>query len=245
MIDYYSAARPRNTWTRARDASLFVTLVMALPVTWLCDVMVARPTVAAEFSGILSQNEGGVITAELQDVGNRSGTHAPKPLHVPIGVFRMELIDQRHGWPLTTTVRRLPARVDLDLRIEPAPRPNASLAADDPIRAAITQSLTSSGRHEMLRAWPAPDAMPSSRAGVEVRRSWLGWITSIGVWWIVLVFLCGALIQILKFMSALVFAKRHARRASLRAQGKCHTCGYDLTGLEFNERCPECGQLVW
>ena len=32
-----------------------------------------------------------------------------------------------------------------------------------------------------------------------------------------------------------------SRLAACMAQLDCHACGYDLTGLEFNERCPECG----
>jgi hypothetical protein len=36
-----------------------------------------------------------------------------------------------------------------------------------------------------------------------------------------------------------------ARQHRLRSSGKCLKCGYDMTGLDFNERCPECGELVW
>jgi predicted Zn-ribbon and HTH transcriptional regulator len=60
-----------------------------------------------------------------------------------------------------------------------------------------------------------------------------------------LMFGSAAVIQVLKFGSSLVLARRMGRRAQLRAEGKCHVCGYDMTGLEFNERCPECGQIVW
>jgi rubrerythrin len=35
------------------------------------------------------------------------------------------------------------------------------------------------------------------------------------------------------------------REHQRRREGKCTACGYDMTGLEFNERCPECGAQVW
>jgi hypothetical protein len=244
MIEYYSASRPRNGWTRAMDASLFLTLVLAVPVTWICDVMASRPRLAAEFSGVLSRTETGAITADLQEISKRNISQ-PHALNVPIGVFRVEVIDHHHGWPLTTTVRRQPARVNLDLRIEPVPRLNAMLAMDDPIRLAIAEALTRDHQQEILRAWPAPDEMPAGRSGIEVHRNWHWWIAASGVWWLMLVFVSMMALQTIKFAATLLFAQRHARRAQLRAQGKCHTCGYDMTGLEFNERCPECGELVW
>lgn len=243
MIEYYSATRPRNGWNRAMDASLPITLVLALPVTWLCDVMVMRPVRVEEHAGVLSRTSAGDITAAVQDAKTTASSTAM--LNVPIGVFRAELVDHRHGWPLTTTVRRQPLRVHLDLRIEPGPRPNAILALDDPLRVAIAQNLSGDGRHDMLRAWPAPDRMPTGRQGVHITRHWLSWSAAAGVWWLMLAFVLGAAIQLLKFGATLLRARRDTRRALLRAQGKCHTCGYDMTGLDFNERCPECGELVW
>jgi len=35
----------------------------------------------------------------------------------------------------------------------------------------------------------------------------------------------------------------HRRERRTRARGRCPDCGYDLRGLEFSERCPECGRL--
>ena len=52
-------------------------------------------------------------------------------------------------------------------------------------------------------------------------------------------------IQFLRFGSLWMTDKRLQREARRRASGKCMNCGYDLTGLEFNERCPECGAQVW
>ena len=35
------------------------------------------------------------------------------------------------------------------------------------------------------------------------------------------------------------------RDGDRQASGLCVACGYDMHGLEFNERCPECGTLVY
>jgi hypothetical protein len=42
MIRYYSAPRHRTVWTRVMDVALIASFLLALPVTWMCDLMVSR-----------------------------------------------------------------------------------------------------------------------------------------------------------------------------------------------------------
>ena len=53
-----------------------------------------------------------------------------------------------------------------------------------------------------------------------------------------------ASVRILQFAAMNLRARRDRGRLQRLATGRCAECGYDLRGLEFNERCPECGQLV-
>jgi Zn finger protein HypA/HybF involved in hydrogenase expression len=66
-----------------------------------------------------------------------------------------------------------------------------------------------------------------------------------GAWWITMFFLAAFTIQMLRFGTLLVRGKQLQREANRRASGKCPACGYDMTGLDFNLYCPECGAEVW
>lgn len=243
MIRYYSAPRPRTVWTRATDIALVASFFLAVPVMWVCDLMIIRAVPVIGHSGQLFRMPGQgygavVLTLERTRPVDSSGT--------VIGMFQIRVEDMHHGWPLSTTVRRRPAMLDLDLREEVRARPNVRLAADDPIRLAIVDVLEHEGEHAVTDAWPAADPASTNRLpDVAVKRSWLAWVFGSGLWWLMLMFGSYAAIQIVKLASLVVMARKLGRRDQLRAENKCITCGYDMTGLEFNERCPECGNIVW
>ncbi len=246
MIGYYSASRPQTGWTRAMDISLVASFFLAFPLTWACSVMVARSSVPISLAGQILQGSDGSLSAVMTTGPMRSMSFGA----VPIGNFILEVEDLAHGWPLTTEVSRQPARLDLDLRTEPKPRPNAQLAADDPLRLAIVESLRRDNELEAMAAWGVVvndngDRATARKAKGLPQQHWLAWVIASGIWWLMLTFGSAMLIQTARIATLVVCGKREARRADLRAEGKCFTCGYDMTGLEFNERCPECGELVW
>ena len=59
-----------------------------------------------------------------------------------------------------------------------------------------------------------------------------------------LYFAAAVLIQCTRLLVFLARRQLHFRAQDRLVAGRCGRCGYDLTGLEFNERCPECGELV-
>lgn len=240
QIRYYSAPRQQSRWTRALDWSFLAALVLAIPLTWMSDRMVGRTRPVLSVSGQLVQWPDQSVQAILVS------SAPPPPAWIeatPIGIFVMEVNDVHHGWPITTSVEREPARLDLHLRNEARPRPNAQLQARDPIRIGIAEALTRDGHENLLAAWPASDD-PAS-AALQRRSNWFAWVLGAGVWWIMLTFGSAGAIRTARFLAALMQGTKQARQARFRSEGKCHVCGYDLTGLEFNERCPECGELVW
>jgi hypothetical protein len=237
MIRYYSATRPVTVWTRGLDWAMLAAFLLAVPMTWVCDAMVARSNIAISLSGQLFKQSDDSFAAILLNVDKTISAHAPG---TPVGIFQLTVIDRLQGFPLITTTRRMAASIDIELRTDPQPRPNAKLSADDPLRLAIAAALKSAEENDALEAWDVDGS-----SSVFTHRSALAWFFGAGLWWIILNFIAFITVSVLKFISHFANAQSRARRAQLRSEGKCISCGYDMTGLEFNERCPECGELVW
>ena len=155
----------------------------------------------------------------------------------PHSRWRLRVTEVHRGWPLTTSVHRQPAQLDLDILSEPRERLDATLATDDPIRIAIADELKQEEQTEIIAAW--------AQTGADARYQWTNWLIAAAGWWILMVFASMVMIQIVRIITLRVRDYRTVRRHNRAAEGKCAQCGYDLTGLEFNERCPECGTLVW
>lgn len=237
MIRYYSAPQRQTRWTRARDIAFFTSFFLCLPATWIANHTVIRPTTAIDVSGWLGEKPGpGGQTIPDAAMANNARSYSAGSNVKVTGNFRLVIEDDYHGWPLTTSVYRPPARLSMDLFAEPLARANVRLEPDSPQRRAIENALTEDGQIEALNHW--------QRDGVEVRQQWLNWFIAAGVWWILMVFASSFVINLARFAWLFGHRSQLKKKAAWRAEGKCHACGYDLTGLEFNERCPECGQLV-
>jgi hypothetical protein len=234
MIRYYSAPRKETAWTRASDAAMWATLLLAFPAAWIADVSTAKPKPAIAVSGLLIGEDADHLEAwALTD--DTMQQHAPEGRNH--GRWRLHVTDVHRGWPLTTSVHRQPAQLDLDILSEPRERLNAQLPADDLMRSAIANELDQQEQTEMIAAW--------RQSGVEVRYEWTNWLIAAAGWWIIMVLASTFTIQIARVITLRVRDHLMLKRSSRAAEGKCVQCGYDLTGLEFNERCPECGTLVW
>ncbi len=216
------------------DVLLPLSLLLALPATWLMDVTVSRPHQAAFLSGAIGRTPDGAIHAEVIDefTLQKLWTQGAQ-----IGNFELALIDEHRGWPMTTSVRRPATALHMNMFDRPTEQKFVDVRTIDPsMRSAIEKAVAA-----------APDERVRARWGIAAaaieRHAW-GWIAGALLWWILL-FIGGAvLIQSLRAATAW-FAARSARRAlALARKGLCPNCGYNLTGLEWSERCPECGELA-
>ncbi|MCP3904365.1 MAG: hypothetical protein GY715_12110 [Planctomycetes bacterium] len=237
-IRYHSANRERTVWTAARDWSLAVSLALAIVALFVSEVFVARTGTVREVRGKVYVVDGGPLAAAVDDTEARYLTR--DLIGLPTDAeFAVLLQRAERGWPFASA--DAPPHVQLDLNIlnEVGTRTDARLAPDDPHRAAITAALRLAGHDELVALWRAVEA-----GEARPRRSWLASLGSVMVWWLILLAAANVGI-ILARAGAITIYSRHADRAVERlARGRCPSCDYDLRGLEYSDRCPECGELV-
>jgi hypothetical protein len=149
------------------------------------------------------------------------------------GMWRISLDETRRGWPAIASIEREAPEISIDILGERAPR--TALPEGDPIRRAIEVSLRQEGPHELLDAL---DSRPRTRV------IWYGWLASALMWWVALTLLIVFTLTLAEYAWRIRRARLGARGAERAATGLCPACGYDMRGLEFSERCPECGALV-
>lgn len=248
-IRYHSAPRPGTAWSRAMDLAFIASFLLAFPAAFLSDLAVREQLTAINLAGILARTPDGSIDAWIMagtsQAGGTAGSNAASKAGRStadrndsiIGNFTIEVTDTRRGWPLVTSIDRGRAKLTIDLIAEPVARTNVRRDRDDPIQRGIEKYLVEDDQAEALDAW--------NLDGMQTRRQWWAWFPAIGAWWIMMFAIAAITIQTLKFASLWMHGKRVQREAVRRSQGKCIACGYDMTGLEFNEKCPECGARVW
>jgi hypothetical protein len=169
--------------------------------------------------------------------GAVAGRTAPDRNDHIVGNFTLAVSDDLRGWPLVTTVVRQPAILTIDIVREPRPRTDVVRDATDELQKEIEAALKADARDEAIAAW--------NLAAPQAKRQWWAWFPAFGAWWIMLFAVAGISIQLLRFGSLWLSRKKLEREHFRRADNKCVKCGYDMTGLEFNEKCPECGAQVW
>ncbi|MDY7107530.1 MAG: hypothetical protein SYC29_02735 [Planctomycetota bacterium] len=235
LIGYYSANRPRTGWTRAAEWALVVALILAVPAMLLCEALITRTVLTDQVQGLIVRGgDAGSFVAVVQEEPGKAWW----PPGEPYGEFFIEVAQLHRGWPFTTSITREPARLDLNVFAEQGMRRDVQLPADAPLRKALERALAESGEQEKVqRRAAAPAARPP-------QRTWLGSIVGTAMWWMILTFVAFITIRLMQFATMIMRAQHAARMADRLARGRCPSCGYDLRGLEFNERCPECGTLL-
>lgn len=251
MIRYYSAPRRRTLLTRFVDAGLIAAIVLAFPAAWLADAEVEDEAVLIRRSGHLSRVDGGVAARVLDP-----DAPAPPRSDVPYGEFHLTLIEQRRGWPVSSTVIQPHVELDLNLYDQPGMQRNADLDPNAPERLAILEALQRGRAAEMGRSQIDPDEAEAIAAayddlirrwgegGVRVERRVLGWTFNTAACWVILSFAFSAIAAVLWVMAMILLHNRETLKDQRRREGLCVNCGYDLYGLDFNERCPECGTII-
>jgi len=207
-------------------------IIAAWPVTWALDkahVVQGTPVVT---TGTLYEDGDGRTWAWMGiPPDNRRGDAAF------VGAFRITVRRERHGWPFVTS--RGPRRSTMTVELFAGNRSfsTGDLPPESPARGAIDTVLRDSGEHRVASAlWGDGGTVLTSRKR--------GWVANVVVWSLVLVVAASLAVAGLRFASFLLALKRSDRAQRRRRTDRCVTCGYDLKGNPFGDRCPECGTLA-
>jgi hypothetical protein len=236
LIRYYSAPRARNRWTRVQGWGLAAAFVLPFGAIMLAEALTETSVTMEARAGGLVVADDGTIRAHVRE-DPESTKWSPAWVGAPYGEWRLEVAERRMGWPFGSLRERQPARVRIHVFDEATPRVGSSLAAGDPVRPALEAALDEPVHRALLAAWREPEEARTSR-------NWLVSITTWAVWWVIFSLGSIALVRLVGFSAIVLGVKRAERRHARRSRGRCVVCDYDLRGLEFNERCPECGTLL-
>jgi hypothetical protein len=231
-IEYYSARQTRSVWARRMTIVLFASPVVGLVAAIAAGLSVRRTQTLAAFSGDLERTPSGAIVAPVALLpGARSIDHAPW------GEFEARVDRQTAGWPLEAAFEVPQLVVEVNLFSVAGPGPDLGPPADvAAARAAVEARLTASidshsaeARRELLRgpAW-----------------SPLAWVLNWALLFVASYMAMAIALQLARFGAFRIQSGREARISRRRAKGECPGCGYATRGLEFSDRCPECGQLL-
>lgn len=232
LIRYYSASREETPWTRAADWTLIGSLALALPAVFACNTFVSRAIIVDEHKGMFIRQTDDT-RAELLDGEAPLGGWPT----ASFGRFDVTIIEVARGWPLITSTRIRPARLNYDMFHEVDARQDTGDEADAHLREAVRAVLQRRGHAD------AVESLGKSNDAV----SWmppLRWLASTGSWWVFL-YALGMVALATARLGAFVYERMKKSRVDhWRKRGLCANCGYDLRGTEFSERCPECGEIA-
>ncbi|UCD76750.1 MAG: hypothetical protein JSV91_07445 [Phycisphaerales bacterium] len=233
LVHYYSADRSYTIWSQAVAIALLASLPTAMIAVIVLNATIRQIETGEHVTGRLSRDAAGGLNAQIVSDPMFSDYSGGGRM---IGEFTMWVPIHRHGWPIVTSNRPQPAQLGLNLYDQANTRIGVRLGEDSAIWQAIEEALVGGGHRAMLEAYHQPRP-----PGEQL---WLGWTVGTLMLWAMLAVLLPLLILMTRVASLLVLERRARRVAALRAKGLCIRCGYDLRGLEFNDRCPECGVLL-
>lgn len=232
LIRYYSADRNSGPWARAADLSLVVGLLLAALVVFLAEVLVEQEISSITYRGALAEAPDGAIIAIVSE----EGVWFREPDGRPYGDFTIRVTSDRRGLVVATAFNEARAVLDLNLFDEIGTHVDARLDADDPARLAIEAALDR--RSIDIRLGGA-----GKESGIY-RRQWTGTALVGALWWLILTAFLIAGLRIARLLVLSHKARAEVAAAKRAAAGRCHACNYDVRGLDFHERCPECGALM-
>lgn len=220
-------------WHRIVDTALYATFFLGFVAAIACDYLVDRTQIVAEYDGRLQREEDNEIVAALID---RDRAPAWGGI-VPIGVFEVQVIDRYSGWPLGAWVKKEPSKIDLHVfaegrSVEVDVGSLEDAGVDPEIAAATLQALAR-----------LPERF-DQRTEATTTWLWPRWLVNAGMWWVMLYVACILALVPVRIGWVVLRQRATVREHELRRRGLCPGCGYDLRGLEFHARCPECGKLV-
>lgn len=231
-IRYYSAKPTRSRWAAAIDLALFVSFALAIAAAWLCDALIIRTTLQWHQHGRLWRDDQHTIHAMLIDDHQINDSWGQSR---PYGTFTLRKFQRQTGFPLASSHRPLPLEVQLDLFTATQAEVDTALKPDAPVHQAIKHALQKRPSHLSV-AW--------IDANIPATRYWRALIMNSLIWWVTLYVAMAMIILLLRAGHEVLKQHRGARQRQMVRKGRCPSCGYDLRGLEFAERCPECGNLA-
>jgi hypothetical protein len=237
LVSYYSAARRRTKWTRLANGALLVALIVAAPAMLAAESLVERREVAREIRGIIVGGPDEALIAHVHDETRSARLWRDEAN--PYGEWSARVAVVRRGWPAATSTGRSAALLEVVVFDDGRTRADADVGAGSPIRAAIGLALDLAGESAL-----AAEVVAGPQPATATQRRWLASIVGSLVWWAVLYGAGLVVIGLLRLASMHAAGARHGRRAERRASNRCAVCDYDLTGLEYHARCPECGALI-
>jgi hypothetical protein len=232
-IRYYSASHQRTRWSNALDAALILTFLLALPVSLVLEYLVVRHAVVNAQHGRMDQQSDGGIASVLVDPDEAAaGWSAARPY----GEFILYQTRLHRGWPWSTRWQDTPYQLSINIFSQPDLTAEQALANQPHIAQAVELALVRGERVDVLRAW--------QEGSTQRSRSWLISIVNALFVWLMLYVFAFVLISLARLMVGMYQIRTKRAAAERRRRGYCVACGYDMRGLEFHARCPECGDLV-
>jgi hypothetical protein len=244
-VRYHAASRPDTAWHRWRDRLLLLAIPASLPLVLVVESSWHRTFVAAEVRGGLVGRFGGPYQVGV-------APDADSPINWPPGAqqaqFRLQAMDRLDGWPLTTRVTRGIVRLDATFFAETTDRDDIRPDASSPLGSSIITGLSAPEVAENLPApipgviarWDRDGGLPGP---ISISRYWPGTIAAVASAWLGLSLAAVIGVALARYTWRITAETRNLRKTHKSSRGLCASCGFDLRGNLFTERCPECGAL--
>lgn len=234
-IEYHSARRQRTVWTRLTDAALFAGPFLALAVVLVLHGVLPRDASPPPAAGMIGRSPPGAWAAwsldEWVDVER----------YMIVGEYSLRLRHEVRGWPLESGRRSSPPVLSSRRTF---PEPGGDMLGEPAIQAAVNQAIARTIRPDLR-----PELDPTIFVAMTERRDvstihLLPFMGNFVLWWCLFALLLPLVVQMLRLGAWFVEGVRGTRQARLHSRGLCPSCGYDVRGILWSERCPECGSLL-
>ena len=249
-IERQSASRHRSRWTKAADWSLLLSMPVALLLSLFLDANISR--VSSENLADLRLGRDGRGTPLAATILRKDPSRTPWTFGSPLATVQLRQRTIEHGWPFPGLTTLPP----LELLAVPLADPSVTIDLAAPSAVAGLESLRSSTGVDLTdaldvvllaletdrqRAWVENLTQQETRT----TRAWSATLaTTVSIWF--LIFLTSILlIRASQGLHWLASGWRRRRAIGKLRAGHCPFCNYDLSGVQYPNKCSECGRKIW